>query len=199
MMKLTITSLLCMTATTLAGAIPAPVAYRNVTLLDGTIMAMELPAGVRFVSEPNAAAVSSSSGHGKRLSWHPGSENDECEDNQYYTDKTTSSSPNVADCKWIADVESLPDNQGYFEGRAAQDYKDNGDWCRMMIHSTCVFGTKTSNMWGAKVGTHDIATEIYASIAKNYGRGVMQWEGRFKCWNESGEKSTVDWAVFTNT
>lgn len=69
----------------------------------------------------------------------------------------------------------------------------------MMYHGTCVFGTKTSNMWGAKVGTHDIATEIYASIERNNGRDKMQWEGKFKCWNQSGEKSTVYWAIFANT
>lgn len=68
----------------------------------------------------------------------------------------------------------------------------------MMFHETCVFGTKTKNMWGAKVGTHDIATEVYNSIAKNGDRTKMQWEGRFKCWNPSGEKSTVDWAIFYN-
>ncbi|KAK7962545.1 uncharacterized protein PG986_003370 [Apiospora aurea] len=198
MMKF-ITSLLGLAATALAGAIPAPKAYRNLTLLDGTIKAVELPAGINFVSTANVTGKSSTSGHEKRLSWHPGSDNDECDPNEEYTDKTTTGSPDVVDCQWIADVESLPDNQGYFEGKAVEDYKDNGDWCRMMFHGTCVFGTKTSNMWGAKVGTHDIATEIYASIARNHNYNKMQWEGKFKCWNDSGEKSTVYWAIFTNT
>ncbi|KAK8851697.1 hypothetical protein PGQ11_014176 [Apiospora arundinis] len=191
--------LVFLAATAFAAVVPAPVVYRNLTLLDGTIKTVELPAGIQFVSTANATADSSSSGHEKRLSWHPGSENDECETNQYYHDKTSNGSPNVADCKWIADVESLPDNQGYFQALAVEDYPDNGDWCRMMFHNTCVFGTKTSNMWGAKVGTHDIATEVYASIGMNNGRDKMQWEGKFKCWNRSGEKSTVYWAIFKNT
>lgn len=103
--------LVFLAATAFAAVVPAPVAYRNLTLLDGTIKTVELPAGIQFVSTANATADSSSSGHEKRLSWHPGSENDECETNQYYHDKTSNGSPNVADCKWIADVESLPDNQ----------------------------------------------------------------------------------------
>ncbi|KAK8122126.1 hypothetical protein PG984_010796 [Apiospora sp. TS-2023a] len=193
--------LLSLAVTALAGPVPAPVAYRNLTLLDGTIKTVELPPGITFVSTANATTTTdpSSSGHEKRLTWHPGSENDECEDSQFYTDKTTERSPHVDDCKWIADVESLPNNQGYFEAKQVSDYPDNGDWCRMMFHNTCVFGTKTTNMWGAKVGTHDIATEVYNSIAKNGNRLTMQWEGRFKCWNPSGEKSTVDWAIFYNT
>lgn len=106
-----ITLLLSLAITALAGPVPAPVAYRNLTLLDGTIKAVELPAGITFVSTTDAATESSSSTHEKRLEWHPGDDNDECEDNLYYTDKTTGGSPKVDDCKWIADVESLPDNQ----------------------------------------------------------------------------------------
>lgn len=110
-MMIFIALFLSLAVNTLAGPVPASVDYRNLTLLDGTIKTIELPAGITFVSTANTTAESSSSVHEKRLDWHPGSENDECDDSQFYTDKTTGGSPNVVDCKWIADVESLPDNQ----------------------------------------------------------------------------------------
>ena len=128
-----ITLLICLVVTAFAGLVPAPVAYRNLTLLDGTIKAVELPPGIQFVSTADATARTSLSGHEKRLTWHPGNENAECSGDEYYLDKTSNGSPSVADCKWIADVESQPDNQVSEQARHCQVAKLGGKLTNIIL------------------------------------------------------------------
>ncbi|KAI1506070.1 hypothetical protein F5X99DRAFT_427933 [Biscogniauxia marginata] len=201
MLVLLIAFLSTLAATALSSALPPkiPIATRTFYLPDGSANNMTLPPGVEFISTYNSTTgrADNDAKSAKRLSWHPGS-NDKCNESQYFNDKTTSGSPDIDDCRWIADLEDNPKNQGYFQALAGGDINVNGDWCRLQYHNTCVFGIRTHSMFGAQVGSHDIRDMIRYSMDVKPGRDKLQFEGRFQCctWGGAGQTSTVDWAIF---
>ncbi|KAI0018847.1 hypothetical protein F4780DRAFT_781061 [Xylariomycetidae sp. FL0641] len=168
--------------------------FRTLRLLDGNTTTVNLPPGVEFVPLNET----------ELLSFHPGEANVQCTEaySDKWKDKTSDMSPFIEDCIYIKEVEELTENQGYFRALAGGDIKPNGDWCRLMIHGSCVFGIRTHAMFGADVGTLDIRDAVQGALDRNpLDRGRIQWEGYFECddWSHFSHASSTDFAIFWNT
>ncbi|KAJ5653906.1 hypothetical protein N7490_000909 [Penicillium lividum] len=105
-----------------------------------------------------------------------------------FVDKTTTSSPDVADCKIIA-----------------TNIKSGGTWTfegfgvhhQLVQYGTCAFGVKVTDYVWTKIGNEDIINLITDSISKFKSDGKVGAKGTVKCQGEGG-KNEVVWNLYKN-
>ncbi|CCC07098.1 hypothetical protein SMACR_01122 [Sordaria macrospora] len=130
----------------------------------------------------------------KRLSWNDGSKYaDHCGASTYVR-KTTNASPLISDCAAIRDYYSQ--HHGRFVATWFDRAFNGGDYCRLVITNTCVFGIKSGSPFAVNVGSRDISDLTRDAINKFRGTQRVGAEGFMVC--NGGQPSNVDWALFTN-
>ena len=159
---------------------------RHVTLSDGTTGLISENPHFKLVRDDTALV--------KRLTWRPGGDNNKCGASSI-NGRTSGGSPSVDDCAWIRDFMGNDANSGHYEASWPGDLHTNGDWTRLQIHGSCVFGIKTRNSNGAYVGSTDIRDLIRDAINQAQADGRIGAEGNMGC-DTNGQQSSVDWAIF---
>lgn len=160
---------------------------------DGTTTTIYVHPAIKFRSTEEDAPGTSPN-VAKRLNYAEGENPDQC-GNSSFKKKTSSGSPSVNDCKAI--VAYWKKKQGFWVAMSNFDLKVNGDWTRLVITGTCVFGIKSKNQRDPRVGARDISDLTQSSIDMYQSNGKVGAEGNMGCKTDmfTGTAS-VDWAIF---
>ncbi|KAK3984707.1 putative necrosis-inducing factor-domain-containing protein [Cladorrhinum sp. PSN332] len=171
----------------------------TITLEDGTTSTVLVHPAFKFKRNEVEAPGSSANKVDKRLDWVGGQRPDTCGASSF-VNKSSGGSPKTTDCVKIRDHYRTAN--GHFVVMSNFDIKPNGDWCRLVITGSCVFGIKSKNQWDPRVGSTDIADLTGDSINKFKTSGSpsrVGAEGNMGCQTDmfTGTAS-VDWAIFHN-
>lgn len=170
-----------------------PYVAETVILDDGTTTTVHVHPSFKFVKRDGTTPNVD-----KRLSWVQFGR-DQCGASTF-NNKSSIGSPKTVDCKAIMTYYQNLD--GYFVAMSNFDLKANGDWCRLVITESCVFGIKSKNQWDPRVGASDISDIIRDAMAKfktSDSPSRTGAQGNMGCATDmfSGTAS-VDWAIFHN-
>ncbi|KAK3339135.1 putative necrosis-inducing factor-domain-containing protein [Neurospora tetraspora] len=158
----------------------------TITTADGiTHTVLVHPAFKRSVDEHGTSHNPNKS---KRLQYTAGGA-DQC-DHSTLVNKTSGASPTTGDCGAVRDYYRR--DNGHFEASALLDLLGS-EWCRLVITGTCVFGIKSMNVGGTKVGSSNIADLVEVSINTYQSGGRIGAEGVTTC---TGWRATTQWAIF---
>ncbi|ETS74746.1 hypothetical protein PFICI_13230 [Pestalotiopsis fici W106-1] len=181
-------------ATTLAvtdGMVPV-----NTTMPDGTVKVVWLHKAFQPVAGP--AQASHLEG---RMKWNPNGNPNQCGESTF-TDMTTLGSPDQGDCQVI--INQMVSGPGYWQLLQGGDLHANGDWCRVAYHGSCVFGVKTTVIFGLFIGSNDISDVVIEAMKLRKGDPRVQFEGSMPCNSPNGQggddpkqpHTTTKWALF---
>lgn len=168
----------------------------TITLEDGTTSTVLVHPAFKFKRHGEAPGTTPNKVD-KRLDWVGGYKPDTC-GHSSFVNKSSGGSPKTTDCVKIRDHYRTAN--GHFVAMSNFDLKPNGDWCRLVITDSCVFGIKSNNQWDPRVGSLDIAdlTRDAINMFKTSGSpSRIGAEGNMGCETDmfTGTAS-VDWAIF---
>ncbi|KAI4595811.1 hypothetical protein KJ359_006448 [Pestalotiopsis sp. 9143b] len=169
----------------------------NTTMPDGSVEVVWL----HEAFQPVAGPVQEPRRIEERLKWNPNGTPNQCGDSTF-VDRTTTGSPAQIDC--MAIVNQMIGGPGYWQLLQGGDLHANGDYCRVAYHNECVFGVKTTVIFGLYLGSEDIRDVVTEALHRREGDPRVQFEGSFPCNSPNGQGGVIpgqphtqtSWAIF---
>ncbi|KAF7522110.1 hypothetical protein G7054_g12257 [Neopestalotiopsis clavispora] len=169
----------------------------NATMPGGSVKVVWLHEAFQRVAGP----VQDSTHLEGRMKWNANGTPNQCGESSF-VDKTTTGSPNQDDCQVI--VTQMNNGPGYWQLLQGGDLHANGDWCRVAYHGSCVFGVKTTVIFGLFIGSTDISDIVIEAMNLRKGDPRVQYEGKMRGNSPNGQGGTVplqpgtdtNWAIF---